>query len=90
MTNKPTIVSLHDGRPSLNDIVGRLRMIADQIEAGEIPNVETCLVVIPDVGYTYPRMYGLGNVDNLNNPLIVLENAKLMYQQTYLLKDEIK
>lgn len=88
--DKPKIIKIHDGRPLLNDIPGRLRMIADQIESGAIADVESCLVILPCKDFTYPRMYGLGNVDNNNNPLITLENAKLMYQCTYLLQGEYK
>lgn len=70
------IVPLHDGRPPLNDIPGRLRLLADELEAGEHGEYANCLVIIPEITLTdYPRMWGFGDVDGINNPIITLHLA---------------
>jgi hypothetical protein len=68
------IVKLHDA-PLLTDIVGMLRRLADQIEAGEHGEVETLFAVMPTSG-GYPRLFGWGDVSGQCEPLIQLELAK--------------
>ena len=66
-----SIVQLHEGSPSLNDISGRLRLIADQIDSGEL-EPSTLYVVMPRP-QDFPRLWGFGNVDGDNSPIIQLE-----------------
>lgn len=44
------VVPLHDGRPSLRDIPGRLRSLAEMIEKGELGDVRfvVCAIVRRD------------------------------------------
>lgn len=70
------LVRLHDGAPSLEDIPGRLRRIADQIEAGEQGAVETAYVLLPTDG-DYPRLFGFGDVHGKSDPVVQFELAKL-------------
>lgn len=65
------LVQLHDGRPPLNDIPGRLRHLADQIEKGELAP-ETMYVIMPRPK-DFPRLWGFGNVDGDKHPIIQLE-----------------
>lgn len=67
------VVQLHDGRPSLNDIPARLRLLADQIEAGE-HEATGALVLLPRKG-DYPRVFGFGDVEGANDPIIQLALA---------------
>lgn len=61
--------------PPLSDIVGMLRRLADQIEAGEWGEVETLFAVMPRPG-DYPRLFGWGDIDGQSDPVIQLELAK--------------
>lgn len=70
------IVLLRDGGPSLQDIPAMLRLMADQIEAGEHGSVTSMLVLIPEPD-DYPRLFGWGDVEGGNQPVIQLELAKL-------------
>lgn len=70
------VSKFNDGKPPLNDIPGRLRLLADQLEAGEHGEYESCLVIIPETTLDdFPRMFGYGSVDGIYNPLIVLQLA---------------
>ena len=69
------VVSLHDGAPSLNDVVGRLRRLADKIEAGDYGEVAGALVVIP-VAKNWPHVLGFGDVEGENHPIVQFELAK--------------
>ena len=62
-----TVVALHDGRPPLTDIPGRLRFLAQEIENGEV-EAETAYVILP-VKDDYPRLRGFGNVDGDAAPI---------------------
>lgn len=75
MNNDPklSVISLRDGRPSLNDIPGRLRLLADEIERGEYPECETCLIVLNKNGW--PNVLQFGNADGENHPIILLQLA---------------
>lgn len=68
------VVPLHDGRPALNDIPGRLRLLADQIETA-IYTAETVYVVLPQAG-EFPKIFGFGNVEGDNSPITQLELMK--------------
>lgn len=61
--------------PTLNDISGMLRRMADQIETGEWGKVEGAFLLIP-IADDYPKLFGWGNVTGLNEPLVQLELAK--------------
>lgn len=76
--NKPKlaeVVKLNDGKPSLNDIPGRLRLLADQLEAGEHGEYNNCLVLIPQRSDDWPAMWGFGDVNGNNSPIITLTLA---------------
>lgn len=68
------IVPLRDA-PALTDIVGMLRRLADQIEAGEWGEVETLFAVMPRSG-DYPTLFGWGSIDGQSDPIIQLELTK--------------
>lgn len=71
---KPKLVEVtNDGRPSLNDIPARLRLLADNIERGEFPECETAIVVINKDGW--PDVLQYGNIENTNHPMIQLQLA---------------
>lgn len=77
------IVPLRDGKPSLNDVPARLRLLADQIEAGNHGEVETVFVVIPRL-YDYPTTLAYGPIDGPNDPLIQFELAKMFHYQMFM------
>ena len=74
-TEPPKIVHLHEGRPSLADVVGRLRLLADDIEAGKLGKITTAFVVLP-TERDYPIIYGFGDVETDNHPVLQFELAK--------------
>lgn len=68
------VTKLNDGRPALNDIPARLRLLADGIEAGEYPIVETAIVIMNNGDW--PTVLQYGNVDKIEtHPLILLQLA---------------
>lgn len=64
-------------KPTLNDIPGRFRWLADEIEAGRIES-SSAIVLFPVSG-DYPRIYGYGDVEGENHPIIQLEMAKTAF-----------
>jgi hypothetical protein len=71
------VVPLRD-KPPLTDIVGRLRRLADDIEAGEQGDVPGILVLIPRDG-GYPTVIGYGDVEGENHPIIQFELGKTIF-----------
>lgn len=71
-----TVVPLRDGAPLLTDIPGMLRRIADAIEAGEHGDVAAAFLLLPVAG-DYPQVFGWGDVEGGNDPVIQLELAKM-------------
>lgn len=69
-----TVVELHSG-PSLQDIPAQLRALADAIASGEHGQVECAYVVVPKTD-DWPTIFGYGNVDGDNQPIVVMELAK--------------
>lgn len=63
---------------SLNDIPGMLRNMAKDIENGEYNNVESLLIVMPRID-DFPLVFGFGNVDRENQPIVQLELAKAFF-----------
>lgn len=74
------VVPLHDGRPSLNDVPARLRLLADQIEAGEYGEAVTLLALITRPA-DWPVTFGFGDIDGQNDPIIQFELAKMLHCQ---------
>lgn len=74
------VVKIRDGAPLLSDIPGMLRKVADDIEKGEHGDVTSAILVIP-VDDDYPELFGWGDVDGGNNPIIQLELAKIWLLQ---------
>lgn len=68
------VVKLHDA-PPLTDIPNMMRRVADQIENGEYGAVDTAFLLLPRVE-DYPALFGWGNIDGKNDPIIQLELAK--------------
>ena len=64
--------------PPLTDIVGRLRLMADQIEAGEFGDVPGAFVLLPRDG-GYPVVCGFGDVEGENHPIIQFELGKMIF-----------
>ena len=56
------IVSLHDGRPSLRDIPGRLRHLANLIEGGKCGDVKFTAVVVVHNDHRQTE-FGFGDVN---------------------------
>lgn len=71
------IVSLRSG-PTLADIPGHLRQLAEDIESGEYGDVQSLFVLMPIEG-DYPTAFGWGDVTGQNDPIIQLELAKAWF-----------
>lgn len=68
------VIPLRENRPSLQDIPGCLRRLADEIESK--PNdVHTLFVVIPVSG-EFPDLRGFGDVDGDRGPIVQLALAQ--------------
>lgn len=70
------VINLQD-RPSLEDIAGRLRWLAGEIEANRI-EATAAYVIIP-VENDFPIVYGYGDVNGDNHPIIQFECAKALF-----------
>jgi len=68
MSDKPKIVELREGRPSLADIPGRLRLMADRIERGET-EATTAYLIVPRDG-DYPQLFGWGDIEGERSPIV--------------------
>lgn len=64
--------------PSLADIPGQLRLLADQIEAGEHDDVASMFVLMP-IANNFPQIWGWGDVSGENHPIVQLELAKAWF-----------
>ena len=69
------VIKLIEG-PTLHDISGQLRGLADRIDAGEYGEVPTLIALMPRER-AYPTMWAWGDIDGLNEPIVQLELAKL-------------
>lgn len=69
------IVKLREGRPSLADVTARLRLLADEIDAGVHGAITTAYVVLPREN-DYPQILGFGDIESDNHPVFQLELAK--------------
>jgi len=63
---------------NLGDLPAKLRELADTIDAGKHPGIESIFVVIPRDN-DYPVVYGFGSVEGDNNPIVQLELAKAWF-----------
>jgi hypothetical protein len=77
MSERPDlkIVELHDGRPLLNDIPGRLRALADQIEKGEEFGEVDFAFIILDAERPVPVCVGFGDLPTDRYILGLLDTA---------------
>lgn len=75
MTEK--VVALRRG-PSLADIPGMLRNLADDVEAGVYGEVPSVLVLMPRSG-DYPHAFGFGDQDGEHHPIVTMEIAKVWF-----------
>lgn len=62
--------------PPLTDIPAHLRKLADAIEAGEHGEVGALFAVMPVEG-GYPTVWGWGDIERKNDPVIQFELAKM-------------
>lgn len=70
------VVPIRECNANLRDIPGMLRQMADNIERGEYDQVDALIVVMPRHA-DYPLMFGWGDVEGDNAPLMQLELAKM-------------
>lgn len=69
------VVKIREGRPLLNDIPGRLRLLADQIEAGEEFGPVEYAFIILDVDKPLPACLGFGNIPTDRAMLGLIDQA---------------
>ena len=69
--------------PPLNDLPALLRNKADEIERGEYPDLTTIYLVLP-VDDDFPRLFGWGDVDGRNQPIV-----QVALLQHWLLQNEV-
>lgn len=81
------VEKIRGGRPKLNDIPGRLRWLADEIEQGNLEDVNSCFVILP-VLWDFPGFYAYGDIDGSYNPLIHLRLAMDFWSKKLVGKDE--
>lgn len=72
------IVNLRDGVPLLSDIPGMLRRFADAVESGEYGDVQSLILLLP-IADDYPAVFGWGDVEGQNDPIIQCELAKAWF-----------
>lgn len=77
MSEGGNVVELRPG-PTLRDIPGMLRSLADAVEAGEHGDVGSALVLIPRED-DYPLAFGFGEQGGESHPIIVMEQAKVWF-----------
>lgn len=77
MSDRPDlkVVEIREGRPLLNDIPGRLRVLADQIEAGDKFGEVTFVHIIIDGERPLPHQVGFGNLPQDRYILGLLDQA---------------
>lgn len=59
---------------NLQDVPANLRRLADDIEAGRYGDIATSYTILPQTG-DYPLVFGFGNVDGPNDPMIQFQLA---------------
>lgn len=74
------VVELHEGRPLLNDIPGRLRHLAEQLEAGEHGEVDFAFVIL-DGEQPMPICIGFGDLPKDRAVLGLLDQAHEVFMQ---------
>ena len=74
MADHLKIVQLHD-EPSLRDIPGQLRALADRIEHSEYGEVDGLFVIMPRE-QEYPVTLGFGVIDGAYDPIIQFDLAR--------------
>jgi hypothetical protein len=69
------VIPIRDGRPPLTDIPGRLRSLADNIEAGHNGDISSVIILMPVEG-DYPRVLQYGQIEGqTNEPMIQFQLA---------------
>lgn len=76
-----------DDAPSLKDVVGMMRRLADKIESGEHGEVASLFVVMPSIKDEFPKLFAFGDVDGNNNPYIQLDLAKQLLLNNLVVRD---
>lgn len=82
MSDGQKVVSLVErtGAPSLADIVGQLRNLANLIEAGQY-GAEACMVVLVEAPATPPAVFGYGMVgDNFRAAGVLTAGLNVVLQ----------
>ncbi len=80
--NSREVIKFNNGRAPLNDIIGRLRLLADDIESGKYAHrdpIESCLVILSQNKNNWPIILGYGDVDGDRSPIITLQLALQMW-----------
>lgn len=62
-------------RQNLLDVPEMMREVADQIEQGMHGKISTVIMLIP-IPENYPKVFGWGEVEGENHPIVQLELAK--------------
>lgn len=70
------VVPIRECNANLRDIPGLLRQMADNIDSGEYGDVASLFVVMPRDA-DYPTLFGWGDVEGDNAPLMQLELARM-------------
>lgn len=85
MTVDLKVVPIHDGRPLLNDIPNRLRLLADLIESGG-QRADYAIVII-DGDRPIPDVYGYGDAMNTREILGFLDLTKDWFIRQVVIAD---
>lgn len=86
MTVDLKIVPIRDGRPLINDIPNRLRLLADQIDKGEIA-ADFALVIL-DGDRPLPTLLGYGDALDTRELLGLLALAESVFVHNAMADDE--
>ena len=70
---------------NLNDLPQRLRQLAEEIETGERPELTTVILILPQSG-DFPKVFGWGDIEGRNDPIIQLSLAKHWFLQNLVLR----
>ena len=71
---------------NLNDIPQRLRQLAEDIETGIRPGITSVILIIPQLG-DFPKVYGWGDIEGTNDPIIQLSLAKHWFLDNLVLRN---
>ena len=79
------LVQIRDGAPTTTDIIGQLRQLADDIEAGKVGNVHQCAVVT-DNGERI-HIYGWGEIPTPGSETHLLLALGVLKMEQYVMEE---